>query len=251
MTAVGRNDPCPCGSNKKYKKCHGAPPPPYVSETLAAATFGTWPPALYKFMERKWADALVATGRVRIGTLADFRRTEAHDEGIADAGEGINLLRSGSRWTSAPENDSLPGISIEGEARGNFSVSNTEFQTTANALIFCTARDLGAKGFPSSYDTIVEIFRPRDFIDAISADLQEGFPDLQFHGIAKCVYGERDAMLDPGRYQGDASWFRKPRRFEPQAECRAAWSTREIGTSINLLVPDLCKFVRIRPTVSG
>jgi hypothetical protein len=22
---VGRNDPCPCGSNKTYKKCHGAP----------------------------------------------------------------------------------------------------------------------------------------------------------------------------------------------------------------------------------
>jgi preprotein translocase subunit SecA len=29
---VGRNDPCPCGSGKKYKKCHGAatatPPTP-------------------------------------------------------------------------------------------------------------------------------------------------------------------------------------------------------------------------------
>ena len=27
---VGRNDPCPCGSGKKYKKCHGSeggPPP--------------------------------------------------------------------------------------------------------------------------------------------------------------------------------------------------------------------------------
>ena len=22
---VGRNDPCPCGSGKKYKRCHGAP----------------------------------------------------------------------------------------------------------------------------------------------------------------------------------------------------------------------------------
>ena len=22
--SVGRNDPCPCGSGKKYKKCHGA-----------------------------------------------------------------------------------------------------------------------------------------------------------------------------------------------------------------------------------
>ena len=24
-STVGRNDPCPCGSGKKFKKCHGAP----------------------------------------------------------------------------------------------------------------------------------------------------------------------------------------------------------------------------------
>lgn len=24
MKNIGRNDPCPCGSGKKYKKCHGA-----------------------------------------------------------------------------------------------------------------------------------------------------------------------------------------------------------------------------------
>ncbi len=24
FTGVGRNDPCPCGSGHKYKKCHGA-----------------------------------------------------------------------------------------------------------------------------------------------------------------------------------------------------------------------------------
>jgi preprotein translocase subunit SecA len=24
MPKVGRNDPCPCGSGKKYKHCHGA-----------------------------------------------------------------------------------------------------------------------------------------------------------------------------------------------------------------------------------
>jgi len=23
LPQVGRNDPCPCGSGKKYKKCHG------------------------------------------------------------------------------------------------------------------------------------------------------------------------------------------------------------------------------------
>jgi hypothetical protein len=25
MPKIGRNDPCPCGSGRKYKKCHGAP----------------------------------------------------------------------------------------------------------------------------------------------------------------------------------------------------------------------------------
>jgi uncharacterized protein YecA (UPF0149 family) len=24
LPEVGRNEPCPCGSGKKYKKCHGA-----------------------------------------------------------------------------------------------------------------------------------------------------------------------------------------------------------------------------------
>ncbi len=25
MAKAGRNDPCPCGSGKKYKRCHGRP----------------------------------------------------------------------------------------------------------------------------------------------------------------------------------------------------------------------------------
>jgi uncharacterized protein YecA (UPF0149 family) len=24
LKEIGRNDPCPCGSAKKFKKCHGA-----------------------------------------------------------------------------------------------------------------------------------------------------------------------------------------------------------------------------------
>jgi preprotein translocase subunit SecA len=34
---VGRNDPCPCGSGKKYKTCHGMPgAPPLGSEAQGA-----------------------------------------------------------------------------------------------------------------------------------------------------------------------------------------------------------------------
>jgi hypothetical protein len=30
---IGRNEPCPCGSGKKYKKCHGAFPELVVVDT--------------------------------------------------------------------------------------------------------------------------------------------------------------------------------------------------------------------------
>ena len=46
LATAGRNDPCPCGSGKKYKKCHlrddearprRRPPAPDPQERLAAA----------------------------------------------------------------------------------------------------------------------------------------------------------------------------------------------------------------------
>lgn len=36
MHKAGRNDPCPCGSGKKYKKCHGAGgPKKFVASVLS------------------------------------------------------------------------------------------------------------------------------------------------------------------------------------------------------------------------
>jgi hypothetical protein len=52
MTTPGRNDPCPCGSGKKYKKCHGAAttlPVDYVYDRIrrleapASAGIGDFP----------------------------------------------------------------------------------------------------------------------------------------------------------------------------------------------------------------
>src|SRR5262245_14892791 len=44
MGGIGRNEPCPCGSGRKYKKCHGAPAPPPESvssvESSASGLFG-------------------------------------------------------------------------------------------------------------------------------------------------------------------------------------------------------------------
>lgn len=39
MDKVGRNDPCPCGSGKKYKKCceQGAPRKKFQAQVLTSA----------------------------------------------------------------------------------------------------------------------------------------------------------------------------------------------------------------------
>jgi len=37
---LGRNDPCWCGSGKKYKRCHFAHDREYFARTLAAACKG-------------------------------------------------------------------------------------------------------------------------------------------------------------------------------------------------------------------
>ena len=43
---VGRNDPCPCGSGKKYKKCHGAPAAGRVRPERPAPEAGRPPPVV-------------------------------------------------------------------------------------------------------------------------------------------------------------------------------------------------------------
>jgi preprotein translocase subunit SecA len=36
FTGVERNDPCPCGSGRKFKQCHGRPQPAPSSKPLPA-----------------------------------------------------------------------------------------------------------------------------------------------------------------------------------------------------------------------
>lgn len=55
MTQYGRNDPCPCGSGKKYKKCCGtvggeAAPPDFMDESMASA--------IKKLSEEQWLEAI-------------------------------------------------------------------------------------------------------------------------------------------------------------------------------------------------
>lgn len=93
----GRNDPCSCGSGKKYKKCCGAPVPPYTppvrrpavtppesdaksdstnSTAEALLRTGTDPAHVYAYCKTKAYLATPAKNVTEIGTNKTFLLTE-------------------------------------------------------------------------------------------------------------------------------------------------------------------------------
>jgi tetratricopeptide (TPR) repeat protein len=85
MTPVGRNAPCPCGSGKRYKECHGAISAPGAAE----------PPAL---AERSWVpqvmrEALRDQKNGRLVRAAEgYRRVLAADPSNFDATHMLGLV---------------------------------------------------------------------------------------------------------------------------------------------------------------
>lgn len=83
MSKIGRNDPCTCGSGKKYKKCHGGINSPNTSETRTAPQFtfrkvepGEFPEELLKAVRQPAAQNRAFTsqfGHVREPVTAEYQ----------------------------------------------------------------------------------------------------------------------------------------------------------------------------------
>ena len=88
MTTVGRNQPCPCGSGRRYKECHGA----FGSLTAveAAATPAT---GALSWVERTMHDALRAQRSGAGGEAARlYRQVLASDPSNFDATHRLGLV---------------------------------------------------------------------------------------------------------------------------------------------------------------
>jgi hypothetical protein len=78
MIAPGRNSPCPCGSGKRYKDCHGALPVAAAQSTLLALDREE-PPALRE--ARIWLEAGDITG-AQASAGAVLRTQPNHPEAL-------------------------------------------------------------------------------------------------------------------------------------------------------------------------
>lgn len=85
MTPVARNAPCPCGSGKRYKECHGAIPAPDAAEPPTLAQ-GPWVPEVMRNALRDQKD-----GRL-VQAAQGYRRVLAADPTNFDALHMLGLV---------------------------------------------------------------------------------------------------------------------------------------------------------------
>src|SRR5260221_5414047 len=85
MTPVGRNAPCPCGSGKRYKECHGAISAPGLAEHPAFAEQSWVPEVMDKALRDQKSGRLVQAAE-------GYRRVLAVDPSNFDATHMLGLV---------------------------------------------------------------------------------------------------------------------------------------------------------------
>jgi YD repeat-containing protein len=150
MDKVGRNDPCPCGSGRKYKKCHGAPAADAgwlpVSQKSATVTFVGLPGQVESVRHE-------TSGASTILRL-DYGYNETHDRtyerygssgSAGDAFEYDKLRRLTVAWmgsstpTSPSGNPYVKKIEYNYDDDGNrTSVVTTPYGQSAQAVSYST-----------------------------------------------------------------------------------------------------------------
>src|SRR6266568_2250063 len=103
MTPVGRNAPCPCGSGKRYKECHGAIPVPGTAEPPMLAE-RSWVPQVMQEALRAQQD-----GRLEIA-LGLIRRAIELQPNLGTPRRNLLLLESMPRVEAEVCREVLPRL---------------------------------------------------------------------------------------------------------------------------------------------
>lgn len=198
------------------------------------------PPPLYKYMERQWAEALVKCGRIRIGTLYDYRRT--------DEAEGTNIVYSADtvEWAAAEDAPEFYKQVLGHPLRDYIRIEGIEFRQphmVPDAYIHCMSEAFSADLMKRlAYDACVRIRDPRRFLRCITDHLiREGL--VIRWTVRRCTYVV-DRKVHHRESVRPLPGFTKEVRYAHDQEVRAVWvpvpGTLPIGP-LHLELPELCE----------
>lgn len=186
------------------------------------------PRVLYKYVLADHAAAMVKYGRIRVGTLFDFRREEDHGRQIGDAREGsvVTTERRDPSLTPAQRGPSpladrifnnVPGYRI-----ANFGAEFSVEEAAGNCFVYCVSEKLSSALMKEmGKDSVVRIADASVFVRAVDAAVRRQHPGLLAVEAQSCLYEFRDR--DASQPLIDSIFVKDPVLYGHQAEFRLCW----------------------------
>jgi len=191
-------------------------PSPISSDSLVVSfePMLTLPPPLFRYTKRAYAEDLLHRGKIRLGTLYEYKRIEDHAPMIGDEAEGVKSLYDNPAFASA---GGLPRFarSVADRAIRNLPTDPStrvlfnqclfeEVHTSPDRWVYCMSKRLGARVMHSmdpAYDTCVRIDYVRAFFELICAELMRQRVITDGSRISECFYRDRvqHYLRDDGR----------------------------------------------------
>lgn len=215
---------------------------------------------LYKYMQKEHSESFFDTGKIRIGTLFDFRKTDVHNSVIGDENEGFQekvMQTSGSFKFEEADTDQSSFLSnffvrkpgsvgeLTGVLEGNWSLVHRKSEP--DYYVYCTSTSFNPR-------VMIEDFKYNSCIEIVKADLfiNELFKAMKKHAKTG-VYGNvsysrkqldfRDELKFPSVMIKDSKYYY-------QQEHRIAWLPKINSTNsiepIFIQVPDARKFCKLK-----
>ncbi len=182
---------------------------------------------LYRFMTRDNARKLVRQGQIRIGTLHDFRRTEAYGNERGDAGEGTATIYTSEDFElgdNSPEDKFVRGkFFADRSERAVFRNIRFEMPVDANVYICCFCQKLDPLVMGDFGPVAIKIIQPSKFVEEIARALWKKKLLGRQMALAPCKYGSRERDV---RIKLLHAAFLKPSRYEYQCEVRAIFTPK-------------------------
>jgi len=185
-------------------------------------------PSLFKYMRKQHAKLLLSLGKLRIGTLYEFRDMEAHGNVVGDADEGKKSLfldGKGEAWTA----ESIPDFAtnfFKLGPKGRLTLNGIRLQLPQESpdyYMFCATTEFNQSALNDfGYDACVRIDDPLRFFLAVSHSVRH---HASFEGVFDCQYTSRDIAHD--KDQGTHPALIKDSKYAAQKEVRGLWKPQK------------------------
>jgi hypothetical protein len=210
---------------------------------------GAFQAPVYKFVSRKYLDHFFDTGSIRVGTLHDFRKIEAHGKWRGDDSEGKSNVVQHVPFVDRIEEGSFLSNFISPGSGGHFE-NNTFIQRRdfPNSFVFCTSsyfsNDLLQRWHQEEgVDACYEIFNWQAYKAEVSKKLAP-IADVIASSYVTYVTGDIDGesqqrhILPP---------FVKKKEYDWQSEFRGVWLHKAPSVDVKaacIEIPEARKYCR-------